>query len=341
MADVPDEMNAVVLDAYTGPAGLRIARRAIPRPGPGQVLVKIAASPFNPSDIAFIHGAYGFRSPPPVVPGQEGAGTVVAAGEGMIGRYFLGKRVACLKMEEGDGMWAEYALASAMGGVLPLSTSVGMEQGAMSTINPMTASAFIEIARRGGHWAFVLAPAASSLGRMVNRLAQLLGVQVINVVRRKAQVDLLLDQGVTVVLNSSDEDFAERLGDACREHDCHLAFDAVAGPLTHQLLAAMPHDSRVTVFGGLSKEPASAGIDHLVFEGKSIDGFWLGPWLLKKNPLGILRMWRRAQALISTTLESTIRERVPLEDAPRAMRAYMDQMTGGKYLLIPDLSVSS
>ncbi len=83
MADVLNEMNAVVLDAYTGPAGLRIARRAIPRPGPGQVLGKIAASPFNPSDIAFIHGAYGFRSPPRVVPGQEGAGTLVAAGEGM------------------------------------------------------------------------------------------------------------------------------------------------------------------------------------------------------------------------------------------------------------------
>jgi NADPH:quinone reductase-like Zn-dependent oxidoreductase len=92
--DVPEEMNAVVLDAYDGPASLRVARRAVPKPGPGQVLVKIAASPMNPSDIAFIHGNYGFRSPPPVVPGQEGAGTVVAAGEGVIGRYFLGKRVA-------------------------------------------------------------------------------------------------------------------------------------------------------------------------------------------------------------------------------------------------------
>ncbi len=340
MEDVPHEMNAVVLDAYTGPASLRIARRAVPRPGPGQVLVKIAASPLNPSDIAFIHGTYGFRHPPPVVPGQEGAGTVVAAGEGLMGRYFLGKRVACLKMEEGDGMWAEYALASAMGGVLPLDAAVGMEQGSMSAINPMTASAFVEIARREGHRAFVMSPAAGSLGRMINRLAQLHGIHVINVVRRKAQVDLLLDLAL-VALNSSDEDFVERLGDACLEHECRLAFDAVAGPLTHQLLSAMPHDSRVTVFGGLSKEPASAGIEHLVFEGKSIDGFWLGPWLLKKGPLGILRLWRRAQALMSTALQSTIRERVPLEDAPHAMRAYMDQMTGGKFLLIPNMSVSS
>ncbi|NNK64352.1 MAG: zinc-binding dehydrogenase [Gemmatimonadetes bacterium] len=341
MTYVPDEMDAVVLDAYSGPASLRVARRAVPKPGPGQVLVKIAASPMNPSDIAFIHGNYGFRSPPPVVPGQEGAGTVVAAGAGMIGRYFLNKRVACLKMEEGDGMWAEYALASAVGGVLPLSAAVGMEQGAMSAINPMTACAFLEIARRGGHRAFALTPGASSLGQMVNRLARRRGVEVINVVRRRAQVDLLRDQGVTVVLNSSDEDFVERLRDACREHDCHLAFDAVAGPSTHQLLDAMPHNSKVTVFSGLSKQPARAGIDHLVFEGKSVDGFWLGPWLLKKNPLGILRTWRRAQALVPTALESTIRERVPLQDAARAMREYMDRMTGGKFLLEPGLTAGS
>ena len=80
MAQTPDQMDAVILEAYDGPASLRLARRAVPRPGPGQVLVKIAASPINPSDIAFIHGSYGFKSAPPVVPGGEGAGTVVAAG---------------------------------------------------------------------------------------------------------------------------------------------------------------------------------------------------------------------------------------------------------------------
>ncbi|MEO0559592.1 MAG: zinc-binding dehydrogenase [Bacteroidota bacterium] len=313
----------------------------MPKPGPGQVLVKIAASPINPSDIAFVYGTYGFKSPPPIVPGGEGAGTVVAAGEGMAGRYFLGKRVACLKMAEGDGMWAEYALASAMGGVLPLNAAVGMEQGAMSAINPMTASAFLEIAKQGRHRSLVLTAAASSLGQMVNRLARLRGVQVINVVRRDAQVELLRNQGATAVLNSSDEDFADQLRNACREHDCHLAFDAVAGPLTHQLLDAMPDNSKVTVFSGLSKQAPSVGIDHLVFQGKSINGFWLGPWLLRKNPLGILRTWRRAQALVPTALESTIRERVLLEDAARAMQAYMDQMTGGKYLFKPDLATGA
>lgn len=337
MEPIPKQMNAVVLEAYTGPESLCAARRPVPRPGPNQVLVKIAASPINPSDLAFINGHYGFKSPPPVVPGQEGSGTVVAVGKGALGRYFLGKRVACLKMTEGDGMWAEYALASAKGGVLPLRASVGMEEGAMSAINPMTASAFLEIARKGGHRAIVFTPAASSLGRMVNRLAEKQGVQVINVVRRAEQAELLRGQGATVTLNSTDDDFVQQLHDACREYDCRIAFDAVAGPLTQQLLEAMPDHSKVTVFGGLSRRPAQAGIDQLVFQDKAVDGFWLGPWLLKKNPLGILRTWRRTQALAPTLLDGTIRKRVPLEGAQGAVRDYMDRMTGGKFLIVPSL----
>ena len=139
------------------------------------------------------------------------------------------------------------------------------------------------------------------------------------------------------VVRAELEGLAARL--AARQHrdaDRRLAFDAVAGPLTHQLLDAMPDRSTVTVFSGLSKQAPSAGIDHLVFQGKSVTGFWLGPWLLAKNPLGILRTGRRAQALVPTALKRTIRERVPFEDAARAMQAYMDQMTGGKYLLKPD-----
>ena len=73
-------MKAILFYEHGNVDVLEYADFPTPEPGPGQVLVKIAASPINPSDVAFIHGTYGFRSPPPVVPGQEGAGTVVAAG---------------------------------------------------------------------------------------------------------------------------------------------------------------------------------------------------------------------------------------------------------------------
>ena len=68
---IPDEMIAVVLDSYSDVDTLRIENRSVPNPGPNEVLVKIAATPINPSDLAFIKGHYGFKKPAPVVPGFE------------------------------------------------------------------------------------------------------------------------------------------------------------------------------------------------------------------------------------------------------------------------------
>jgi NADPH:quinone reductase-like Zn-dependent oxidoreductase len=332
---IPDQMMAVVLESYSGVEALRVEQRPVPKPGKDEVLVKVAASPINPSDLAFLEGKYGFDHQPPITPGGEGSGVVVAVGPGGMGRYFLGKRVACLWHGEGDGVWAEYMVASTKGGVLPLDKSVNLEQGAMSTINPLTATAFIEIAKEGGQKAIVLTAAASSLGQKVNRLAHREGIQVINVIRKLGEAEILRQQGATVILNSSEAGFNEALQDACHQHDAHLAFDAVAGSLTEQLLEALPKDSKVTIYSCLSYESPKVNVDHFVFQNKAIDGFWLGPWISSKNIIQIMRMWRRAQKLISTELRSEIRTRYPFQEAQRAVREYQSQMTGGKILLKP------
>src|SRR5687768_6596982 len=96
MAALPETMRAVQLLAYDGrPESLAATRIPVPRPGPGQVLVRVAASPINPSDVAFIRGLYGFKKPLPTIPGFEGSGTVVESGGGVMGRWLKGRRVAC------------------------------------------------------------------------------------------------------------------------------------------------------------------------------------------------------------------------------------------------------
>ncbi len=333
---IPDQMTAVVLDAYAGVEALRVEQRPVPEPGNDQALVKVAAAPINPSDLAFLEGLYGFKNPPPVVPGGEGAGTVVAVGPGPMGCYFLGKRVASLWNGKGDGVWAEYALTSTKGGVLPLHASVSLEQGAMAAINPLTASAFLEIAKQGGHRTIVLTAAASALGQMVNRLSRSDGIQVINIVRRDTQVDLLKQQDATIVLNSTAANFDQQLQDACHQHDAHLAFDAVAGHMTGRLLKALPRRSKVTVYAGLSFKAVQADPDLFIFEKKSVDGFWLGPWITNKNLIQILLMWRRVQKLLATELRSEVRARYTFQEAKKAVHEYLSQMTGGKILLIPN-----
>ena len=115
---------------------------------------------------------------------------------------------------------------------MPLDKSVSLEQGAMAIINPLTATAFLEIAKKGGHKAVVLTAAASSLGQMANRLLHSQGLKVVNVVRRDEQVALLKEHGANIVLNSNEDYFDQKLHEACHQENAHLAFDAVAGPMT-------------------------------------------------------------------------------------------------------------
>jgi len=333
---IPDQMTAVVLDSYAGVEALRVEERSVPKPGPSEVLVKVAASPINPSDLAFLEGFYGFKKPTPVVPGFEGSGTVVAVGSGMLGRYLKGKRVACISQGQGDGVWAEY-MVTTTSLALPLDASVSLEQGAMSAVNPLTAMAFLALAKEGKHKIIVQTAAASTLGQMINRICQSEGIQVINIVRRETQVELLKKQGAKIVLDSSDSHFDQQLADACKQHQPHLAFDAVSGPLTLQVLGAMPSYSKVTVYGNLSYEPAQADPGQLIFQDKSIDGFWLTTWLGRKSFIQNLKLWQRAQKLLATDLKSEIRSQYPLSEVQNAIKEYQSQMTGGKFLLRPEL----
>ncbi len=332
---IPDHMTAIVLDSYSGVEALRVEQHPVPKPGNNEVLIKVAATSINPSDLAFLEGLYGFQKPTPIVPGFEGSGTVVGVGSSMMGRYLKGKRVACVSQDKGDGVWAEY-MVTPTNFALPLDKSVSLEQGAMSIVNPLTAIAFLTMAKKDGHNVIINTASASALGQMVNRLGLSEGIQVINIVRRDTQVDLLKRQSAEIVLDSSEPNFDQQLHDVCHQRKVRLAFDAVAGPMTMQLLEAMPAHSKVTVYGGLSNEPAQAQPGHLIFQNKAVDGFWLTSWLAKKNFMQKLMLWRRAQKMLSTELKCEIRAKYPLQDAKKAVKDYQSQMTGGKVLFVPE-----
>lgn len=331
---LPDQMKAIVLESYSGVAALRVDQKQVPKPGKNEVLIKIAASPINPSDLAFIEGLYGLNKTTPVVPGLEGSGVVVAAGPGLMGRYLMGKRVACVAPEKGDGTWAEFMLTKTSY-ALPLNDAVGFEQGSMSVINPLTAIALVSLAREEGHTAFVNTAAGGALGQMLNRLGQKQGLKVINIVRSDTQVETLQRSSARFVLDSSEPKFEQNLKDICHQHQVRLAFDAIAGPMTLHLLEAMPRGGKVTIYGGLSFEAAQANPGQIIFQQKAIDGFWLTAWMAKKGMLQNFVMWRRAQKLMETELTTEIRNRYPLADAKKAVINYQEHMSRGKILFLP------
>jgi NADPH2:quinone reductase len=329
-------MQALELSAYDErPASLQLVQKPVPQPSQGEVLVRIAATSINPSDLMFLRGDYGVRKRLPVVPGFEGSGVVVRSGGGFPARALVGWRVACAAPDNGDGTWAEY-MVTQWNRCAPLRKKTSLEQGASLLVNPLTAFALMEIAARGRHHAIAQTAAASSLGRMIVHLGRRFGIAVINIVRRQEHVEILKSQGAECVLNSSEPGFDERLQEACHQFRATLGFDAVGGEITGQLVHAMPRSSCVLVFGALAKKDCSISPSDFIFDGKRVDGFWLAEWFPRQSLVYQLKTAFRVQDFLQTDLKTEIRERLPLTAGPKAIEDYASRMTDRKILFIPD-----
>ncbi|MCK5136940.1 MAG: zinc-binding dehydrogenase [Bacteroidales bacterium] len=331
---LPEMMHAVRQHEAGGK--LMIESIPVPKPGPGEVLVKMAAAPINPSDLALLQGNYLARNYP-FIPGLEGSGVVIRSGGGLLSRLRVRKRVACSPNPEGDGTWAQYMKTSVMRTV-PLPSGVGSEQGAMMLVNPMTTMAFIQIALKGGHKAMVNNAAASALGKMLIRLTNQHRIPLINIVRKKEQVPELKSEGATYVLNSRDESFANDLQKLSVDLGATLFLDAVTGKQTSILLKAAPRGSTLLAYARLSGDPISVDPGILIKEDKQIEGFQLGNWLHTKSILYKLRFIRRVKKQLSASLTSHINRSMSLEEVEEAISIYRENMSAGKIILLPEKS---
>ncbi len=246
----------------------------------------------------------------------------------------LGKRVACSPLSGGDGTWAEYMKTSVMKTV-PLPGEIDMDQGAMMLVNPMTAMAFMELVKKGKHAAFVNTAAASSLGKMLIRLAEARSLPLINIVRREEQVLELRDMGATHVLNSSSDSFLEELRELSAELGASLFLDAVSGKESGRLLSAAPDGATLLVYARLSGDPIQADPSDLIKPGKHISGFQLANWLNTKSTLYKLRFLSSLKKEMSAALHSRINRTFALEEVQEAIKLYQNNMSAGKVLLHP------
>jgi NADPH:quinone reductase-like Zn-dependent oxidoreductase len=285
----------------------------------------------NPSDLMTVKGEYGIGAAYPFVPGLEGAGTVVAAGPGLMGRWMMGRRVALAT--GAGGLWAEYAVVEASR-AMPLPAGVTLGAGAMSAVNPLTAIALISIARRAGHRVVVSTGAGGQLGRMIRARGKDKGVTVINVVRRSAQAAEMQAEGVRHVLASDDPGFDDALAQLCRDLRCRMAFDAVGGTMTYRLAQALRPQSEILVYGALEQAAVQLHPGTMIFKEVTVRGFWLSKWLPRK-PLPVL-LWHARQATLALRggfAVSEVARIVPLDRAPEGIAAYAAAMSAGKTLI--------
>jgi NADPH:quinone reductase-like Zn-dependent oxidoreductase len=358
-----------------GELHLTLARVETPAPGPDDVTVRIEATPINPSDLGLLLGAadpetatqtgtpeapaitakipaarmaaMAGRIGEPMPVGNEGAGTVIAAGASDAAQALLGKKVAVL----GGAMYGQFRTLSA-GDCLPLPEGATAADGASCFVNPLTALSMVETLRREGHTALVHTAAASNLGQMLVKICLKDGVPLVNIVRSAAQADLLRGIGATPIVDSTAPDFIADLTRAVTETGATLAFDAIGGgKLASQILSAMEAAAvsrataysrygstvhkQVYIYGALDLRPTELVRNYGMIWG--VGGWLLTPFLMKIGAEGRQAMRDRVAAELHTTFKSHYTQEISLAETlqPDILKAYSKRATGEKYLINP------
>ncbi|HMB36983.1 MAG TPA: zinc-binding dehydrogenase [Methylomirabilota bacterium] len=347
-----------------------------PEPKPEEVIVRVDASPINPSDQGLLFGgadlstakasgtpdrpvvtatvppaalkAVGGRLDQSLPVGNEGAGVVVRAGTTPAAQALMGKTVAIL----GGSMYTQYRCIKAVQClVLPPGTTAA--EGASCFVNPLTALGMVATMRTEGHQALVHTAAASNLGQMLNRICLKDNVGLVNIVRKAEQVDVLRKAGATYVCNTSSPTFMDELTDALAATGATVAFDAIGGgTLAGQILTAMEAAAnrsakeysrygstvhkQVYIYGGLDRGPTQFSRTFGMAWG--IGGWLLTPFLQKIGHEAAQTLRERVAAEIKTTFASAYTKEISLADALRLdeIAVYGKLATAQKYLINPN-----
>jgi NADPH2:quinone reductase len=360
----------------TGELELSLVELPIPRPGPGEVLVRIEASPLNPSDHGLLFGAAdmsaavasGTRERPIVtapVPqsamksmagrldqslpvGNEGSGIVVETGAAEAAQALRGKKVAVL----GGGMYSQFRSIAA-DQCLALPDEVTFAEGASAFVNPLTALGMIDTMRRESHSAIVHTAAASNLGQMLHRLCAAENINLVNIVRSDDQETLLRGLGAVHVCNSRSAHFIEEVTAAITATGATIAFDAVGGgPLVGQILRAMEAAASHTIktysrygstvhkqayiYGGLDPRPTELARDYGMAWG--IGGWLVLNFMQQVGPAVVAQLKERIARELRSTFRSEYSNEISLAEMLQleVIAAYRKRETGRKYLVIPN-----
>lgn len=358
-----------------GELRMELVEKPFPTPQAHEVVIRVEATPINPSDQGVMFGWSNMANASsegsgantvlkvPVTPqgmavmkarigqnlpvGNEGAGTVVAAGESDEAQALMGKIVAATS----GTMYGEYACVAAMS-CLPLLPEHSAKDGASSFVNPMTALSMVEVMKLEGHDALIHTAAASNLGQMLNKICQADGVELVNIVRREEQAKLLKDLGAKYVCNSSSDSFMKDLTDAIHETGATLAFDATGGgELASQILTAMEaaaartpgaysiygsiKHKQVYLYGALDVTPTVLTRGYGMAWG--VGGWLLPNFLAKVGMETTVKLRMRVARELTTTFASHYTDEISLAEAldGETAKRYFAKTTGEKFLICP------
>ncbi|SUZ50595.1 uncharacterized protein METZ01_LOCUS3449 [marine metagenome] len=348
---------------------------AMPEPKEDEVLIRIEASPINPSDLGLLIGPADVSSMSvsgegenavvtmdipegllrmletrldqslPV--GNEGGGVVVKAGSKDL-EDLVGKTVGVA----GGSMYSQYRCVNAAS-CFVMHEGVTSAESASCFVNPLTALGMVETMRLENHSALVHTAAASNLGQMLIKICLDEDVPLVNIVRKEEHVDMLNGLGAKFVCNSSKETFMQDLVSALVETGATIGFDATGGgKLSGQILTAMEVAANQTateynrygsntfkqvyIYGGLDRSPTT--LNRAFGFSWGLGGWLLTPFIGRIGPERFEELKQKVADEIKTTFASHYTKEISLEEVlqPENINVYSKQATGEKYLVNPN-----
>ncbi|MFE2972132.1 zinc-dependent alcohol dehydrogenase family protein [Streptomyces sp. NPDC059340] len=241
----------------------------VPPPVAGQALVQVEYAPLDHHDLLLAQGIYPVRPELPTAIGNEGVGTVVSVGPGVM-EVSPGDRVL---LPFGVFSWSERVVAEAAD-LTVVDKSISLEQAAMLTINPVTAGLLVGLRDLpAGSWV-VQNAANSGVGRSVIVFAKARGLRTINIVRRVELVSELRDLGADIVVVDS-ADASARVREAIGSDPVLLGFDGVSGTATALLLDVLTDGAMLAIYGYMSGHPFTPDPDVLATKNITTTEFWM------------------------------------------------------------------
>src|SRR6476660_9620671 len=376
MGDGKSGLQLRSLVKKSGELELSLVNVPTPEPAADQVVVKVEATPINPSDLGLLIGPADMSTakasgsgadikvtakvPQQALPfiagrldqampvGNEGAGTVIKAGSSEPAQALLGKTVSMI----GGAMYSQYRLLKATD-CQPLPAGTTAAEGASWFVNPLTALGMTETMKREGHKALVHTAAASNLGQMLNKICLEDGIPLVNIVRSAEQAKLLRGIGAKHVVDSTSANFTEELTQALVETGATIAFDAIGGgKLASQILTCMEialnktakvysrygstTHKQVYVYGSLNPAPVELVRNYGMAWG--VGGWLLTPFLQKIGRPDQVRLRERVVKSLKTTFASHYTRTVSLTEALdlKNIATYGKRATGEKFLINPN-----
>jgi NADPH:quinone reductase-like Zn-dependent oxidoreductase len=306
---------------------LQVIDTPLPEPGPGEVRIKVIASPINPSDLMFVQNLYGIQPELPSGVGFEGVGIVDALGEGVTMR--TGIRVSFTAI----GAWSEYVLAKQRS-LIPVPDALSDEVAAQLFVNPFSAYAMLEESGlQAGQWVLLTA-AGSSFSKLVIQLCKLKGIQTIGTVRHNELDDELKALGLTAIVNTEKEKLTNRVKALTEGKGVTCVLEAVGGNTASDALKCLAKGGTMILYGVLSLQNPSFNVGLMIFRELTIKGFWLTDWMRRVDSQKRQNVARNViTLLVGGQIQVPVEATYPLSEIKKAVEHSEQPGRRGKILI--------